>query len=342
MNRSHHIHSPRRGPVRGWLAAGSVATAAVLTLAACGTKATTGGGASSSPSSSASSSPTAAAAPVTIATANVPGVGSVLVNGDGLTLYILSSEAGGKITCTDDNGCTKVWPDTELPAGVNAGIAGAGVQASLLSTVKSPDGKLYVTYKTFPLYTFTGDTAAGTAAGQGITSFGGTWSSIKPDGTPASAAGAASPTSTASAAAATVQTGSATVSGKAETVLTDASGKTLYYRTTDTATTASCTGACAGVWPPLTGTPTGSSSVTGKLTVVASANGSQVLYNGHFLYRFAQDTAAGQAKGEGVGGFHVATTGLAAAAAVAPAPAVSTMPPHTSSPSPVPSSGYSY
>src|SRR5712691_454025 len=146
MNRSHHIDGPRRGRARGWLAAGSVAAAAVLTLAACGKKTTTGGGASSSPSSSASSSPTAAAAPLTIATANVAGVGTVLVNGDGRTVYILSSEAGGKITCTDDNGCTKVWPDTELPSGQTAATAGAGVQASLLGTAKGTDGSLYVTY----------------------------------------------------------------------------------------------------------------------------------------------------------------------------------------------------
>jgi predicted lipoprotein with Yx(FWY)xxD motif len=172
----------RRG--RRWLSAGALGAAAVLALAACSKSTTAGTGSTSLPSSSAtSSSPTANAdAAITVATATIPGVGTVLVNGNGQTLYLLSSEQGGKLTCTDANGCTKVWPDTELPSGKTAGIAGTGVQASLLSTVKTADGKLYMTYNTFPLYTFTGDTKTGTAAGQGITSFGGTWSAITPAG----------------------------------------------------------------------------------------------------------------------------------------------------------------
>ena len=330
--------------------AGVLGTAAALALAGCSKKATTSTGSSSSPTSS--------DAAITIMTANVPGVGTVLVNGNNRTLYELSSEQGGKITCTDANGCTAVWPDTELPSGKTAGIAGTGTQASLLSTVKSPDGKLYLTYNTFPLYTYTGDTGPGTAAGQGINTFGGTWSAITPAGTPATSTSGA-PTSTASASAAsfTVQTGQATVGAASEAVLTDSSGKTLYYRTSDTASTASCSGGCASVWPPLTaaGSPTGSAGVTGKLTVVAGANGSQVQYNGHFLYRFATDTAAGQAKGEGVGGFHVATPGLAVVAAApaaqapaAPAPAASTpaaatpTPAATHSATPTPTSPYKY
>ncbi len=175
----HTLQLIQRGG-RRWLGAGALGAAAVLALAAC-SKSTTTGTASASPSASASQTASADAA-ITVTTASLPGVGTVLVNGNGQTLYLLSSEQGGKITCTDDNGCTKVWPDTELPSGKTAGIAGTGVQASLLSTVKSADGKLYLTYNTFPLYTFTGDTRTGTAAGQGITSFGGTWSAITPAG----------------------------------------------------------------------------------------------------------------------------------------------------------------
>jgi predicted lipoprotein with Yx(FWY)xxD motif len=174
------------------LSAGALGAAAVLALAACSKSTTAGAGSTSSPSSSAtSSSPAANAdAAITVATASIPGVGTVLVNGNGQTLYLLSSEQGGKLTCTDDNGCTKVWPDTELPSGKTAGIAGTGLQASLLSTVKAADGKLYLTYNTFPLYTFSGDTKTGTAAGQGITSFGGTWAAITPAGVAATTSSA--------------------------------------------------------------------------------------------------------------------------------------------------------
>ena len=38
---------------------------------------------------------------MTVKAAMVPGVGTVLVNGDGRTLYLLTSEKGGKLTCTD-------------------------------------------------------------------------------------------------------------------------------------------------------------------------------------------------------------------------------------------------
>ena len=193
----HTLQLIQRGG-RRWLGAGALGAAAVLALAAC-SKSTTTGTASASPSASASQTASADAA-ITVTTASLPGVGTVLVNGNGQTLYLLSSEQGGKITCTDDNGCTKVWPDTELPSGKTAGIAGTGVQASLLSTVKSADGKLYLTYNTFPLYTFSGDTKTGTAAGQGITSFGGTWSAITPAGVAATTGSApASPAATPSA-----------------------------------------------------------------------------------------------------------------------------------------------
>jgi predicted lipoprotein with Yx(FWY)xxD motif len=122
-------------------------------------------------------------------------------------------------------------------------------------------------------------------------------------------------TPTPAAAAALIQTGSATVAGAPTTVLTNSQGLTIYYRTTDTATSISCTGGCAANWPPVllpSGTPTGSAAVTGSLTVFAGPNGNQVLYNGHPLYMWIMDSAPGQATGQGVGGFKVATPGLTA------------------------------
>lgn len=109
-----------------------------------------------------------------------------------------------------------------------------------------------------------------------------------------------------------VNTGSATVSGKSETVLVAKDGKTLYFFTPDNASGKStCTGGCATTWPPLIGTPTAGSGVTGKLTAVMGPNGDQVSYNGHPLYEYSIDTAPGQANGEGVmGKWHVATPDL--------------------------------
>ena len=136
----------------------------------------------------------------------------------------------------------------------------------------------------------------------------------------ASPSAPASPTATASATATAgaapvviVHTGIATVSGKSENVLTNAQGFTLYYHTTDTPTSV-CSGACAAAWPPVllpSGTPGSSLSLPGTLGVETNANGRQVTYNGHLLYRWKNDTSAGQATGEGINNFHVVTPTIA-------------------------------
>jgi len=171
--------------LRRWVPA--IATAlGVLAVAACGSSSGSGGAATSGGSGS--------AAAYTVATATVSGT-AVLVNGDGRTFYLLTSEQGGKLTCTDDNGCTKVWPDTELPSGVTSGVAGSGADASLLGTVKSADGHLYLTYGGWPLYTYSGDSGSGQSHGSGIMSFGGTWWTLGADGNPITHSGAgATPT----------------------------------------------------------------------------------------------------------------------------------------------------
>jgi predicted lipoprotein with Yx(FWY)xxD motif len=164
---------------------------ASLIFAACGsstktsnppaTSAVSSGAAGSAAATGASS---ASNASVTVSAASVPGVGSVLVNGNGRTLYVLESEKGGKVTCTATGGCTTVWPPAVLPAGMSHGIAGSGVQASLLGTVMSPAGDHRVTYGGWPLYTFEGDSGSGTAKGQGVKDAFGVWWVLSPSGTP--------------------------------------------------------------------------------------------------------------------------------------------------------------
>jgi predicted lipoprotein with Yx(FWY)xxD motif len=112
-----------------------------------------------------------------------------------------------------------------------------------------------------------------------------------------------------------VKTAQATVKGTSQTILTNAQGMTLYYFTPDSATKAACTATCAGIWPPLvftgSGSPTSASTLPGTLSVVADANGNQVEYNGHPLYQYSKDTAAGQTNGEGLfGKWFVATPTL--------------------------------
>ena len=107
----------------------------------------------------ATASSSSGAAAVTISAKSVPGFGTVLVNGQGQTLYMLTSEKGGKITCTSSNGCTKTWPEIALPSGMTAVKAGSGVQSSMLGTVKDASGNLQITYDGWPLCTFSGPVA---------------------------------------------------------------------------------------------------------------------------------------------------------------------------------------
>lgn len=112
-----------------------------------------------------------------------------------------------------------------------------------------------------------------------------------------------------------IHTVTATVNSTSETILTHAQGLTLYYRTSDIPPATVCSGGCAGAWPPLlvTGSniPTSATSLPGKLSVQATANGNQVEYNGHPQYTYSGDTAPGQTNGEGIGGvWHVVTPNL--------------------------------
>lgn len=101
-----------------------------------------------------------------------------------------------------------------------------------------------------------------------------------------------------------VRAGQTSVNGGTRNVLFDASGNTLYFRSKDTAASV-CSGSCANIWVPLLappGTPTLDPALTGNLTVVANANGNQLAYNGHPLYRYSGDAGGAQATGEGISG----------------------------------------
>ncbi len=97
-----------------------------------------------------------------------------------------------------------------------------------------------------------------------------------------------------------VKTASVQVKGAAQTILTTATGLTLYYRTVDAGTNVFV----GPTWPPLLATgsaPTSSVTLPGTLAVLTDGNGAQVTYNGHPLYTYAGDAKAGDANGEGAG-----------------------------------------
>jgi predicted lipoprotein with Yx(FWY)xxD motif len=118
-------------------------------------------------------------------------------------------------------------------------------------------------------------------------------------GTSSSSSGSGGSSSSSSPAAATAGgLKTATIGGA--TVLTSASGFTLYSFAPDTPTTSNCNGTCAQNWPPVKG-PATASGVTGTFGTIKRSDGSvQATFDGHPLYTFAGDTAPGQNKGNGL------------------------------------------
>ena len=138
-----------------------------------------GGCASSSPGARGR---VAAARPaVTIRVRSLPGVGTVLVNGSGYTLYMFEPDAQRRVTCTKL--CAAVWPPVKISPGGRL-VAGPGVRADLLGSDPDPSGGRVVTYNGWPLYTYRSDIQPGWDDGQDIDLNGGYWYVMRPSGEP--------------------------------------------------------------------------------------------------------------------------------------------------------------
>jgi predicted lipoprotein with Yx(FWY)xxD motif len=112
----------------------------------------------------------------TVMVSDVGTYGSALVDGNGRTLYLFTSDTqnGDASSCTGD--CLTKWPPL-LSQG--APVAGTGVDATLLGTITRDDGTTQVTYNGWPLYYYAQDMAAGDANGQGV---GSSWYLVSPTG----------------------------------------------------------------------------------------------------------------------------------------------------------------
>lgn len=117
-----------------------------------------------------------AGAAITIKTRTISGLGSVLVNAKGHTLYVFIPDRHKRVTCT--GGCATIWPPVK---GTKAKGLG-GVKQSLLGSDKNPSGGRVITYAGWPLYAYITDTAPGAHAGQAIKLNGGLWYVISPSG----------------------------------------------------------------------------------------------------------------------------------------------------------------
>jgi len=104
----------------------------------------------------------------------VNGLGPVLVDGQGIALYLFETDRrGAPSRCYDI--CAVQWPPALLPAGVTRPVAGPGITPSLLGTAPRTDGTTQITYNGWPLYLWPPDHTPGTATGQALTNAGGRW-----------------------------------------------------------------------------------------------------------------------------------------------------------------------
>jgi predicted lipoprotein with Yx(FWY)xxD motif len=158
-----------------------VASAVALLVAGCGSSSSSSTSSTSSTSSPAatSTSSTATAAAVTISTRTLPGLGSVLVDAQGRTLYVFAPDKAKKVTCV--KGCAAVWPPLALSSGQKPVVSGAA-RSALVGSDPDPAGGRTVTYAGWPLYAYVADTAPGAAHGQAVNLNGGLWDVISPSG----------------------------------------------------------------------------------------------------------------------------------------------------------------
>ena len=273
--------------------------AGLALVAACGTNpyATSGASLSLAPGaqqqlSASTVQASSGAGQAKLVASTVEGLGAVLADAEGHTLYRYAKDIAkpSKATCVD--ACAEMWPPlvSDSPALV------AGVDEQLVSLVTRPDGRKQVTVGGWPIYRYAKDTGTGIALGQNVSA---DWAAITPTGEKAAASATSRP-------AAPTTLGTTDIGGLGP-VLTDQAGRTLYLFTRDGRGTgkSTCDGACARTWPPLLvdGRSTVSEDIdTGLVDQITRADGrEQVTVGGWPVYTYAKDGAPGEATGHGVG-----------------------------------------
>ena len=85
-------------------------------------------------------------------------LGQIVVDGQGLSLYLVSSGV-----CVSS--CAGIWPPVPYD---DVAVIGDGIDGSLLGQTEREDGFLQATYNGHPLYLYSGDSAPGDVNGQGV------------------------------------------------------------------------------------------------------------------------------------------------------------------------------
>jgi predicted lipoprotein with Yx(FWY)xxD motif len=107
------------------------------------------------------------------------GLGQILVDSAGRTLYLFTRDRHHEDSCAKVSGCLETWPaltTTRKPR------AGAHVRASLLGTIKLHGCLRQVTYAGHPLYTYALDFAGRSTFNIGSDEYGGEWLAVNAAG----------------------------------------------------------------------------------------------------------------------------------------------------------------
>ena len=162
-----------------------------LVVGACssGSSTTSSSPATTSPASSKAAAPatTHASSPAaagqasgaaTVSLAAISGIpGKVLVGSNGRTMYLFEGDKSGASACS--GACAAAWPPVTVTGTLKAG---SGISQAELVTIKRSNGTMQLAYHGHPLYYFTGDSAVGTAHGQGLKAFGSDWYVVSASG----------------------------------------------------------------------------------------------------------------------------------------------------------------
>jgi predicted lipoprotein with Yx(FWY)xxD motif len=159
------------------------AAAVALTAAGCGSSSTThqsapaassGGVYGAAPGTTVALAP-AAAADIKVGTTSL---GSILSDGQGLTVYLFEKDLSTTSTCS--GACASAWPPVTTSA--SQPMVSGNANQALLGTTMRPDGTTQLTYAGHPLYRFVGDHKPGDTTGQGLHAFGAGWDVLTPAG----------------------------------------------------------------------------------------------------------------------------------------------------------------
>jgi predicted lipoprotein with Yx(FWY)xxD motif len=105
------------------------------------------------------------------------GLGQILVDSTGRTLYLFNKDSGTTSACAGE--CATDWPPLRADGHPTVGN---GANASRIGTTQRSDGNPQVTYNGHPVYLYEGDQQPGDTNGQGLTAFGAGWYALSPAG----------------------------------------------------------------------------------------------------------------------------------------------------------------